>query len=758
MTALLLNPFVTYHDQLGYPLDQGYIYVGEVNKDPRQFPVDVYLDVAKTNLAIQPLRTINGTVNNGYKPIPIFTDAENYSVLVLDKNEVQVFYDKSSVTSNFGVTEALDYIQQVTDNAELTAQQKFNAIDEIIDQTEAVADQLAASQQARIDDMVNTGLVGAGSTDLLVALPTGRTQRDKNSELVSVIDYMTNTEYAAWKTSPTTADMTRPIQAFFNYIKINNVGTAYCAGKFAISAGLTLGAAGVCATKNIVGNFELLALNAIDTMLNLQCGYTTWQGIITITGTGSAAYNTRTCRVGALLAANCDRSTFTGFIASNFNQTGVSLKNKTTLTKIGFIKGTDCGSGYSVATCTGANWSNKVDSGAANSLAQRSQITVDVLPPSVTDTPIIVYINDQPYYIDAVDTANKTLTIFPWLDTTLTGGSLVYMFGGACSLAGGDASVVGVQSVDAIRCASAMQMGALYAPVVQRCTAQYCFTNIVLGLRFDSSLIGGQLDGIYSEACVAPLIKLTRATTSVNINSEYGFDLTTIKYACAPRGATNTLATLYANMMGISVFTVGAHKRYLKQPTDAAERIAAINCNIFESPNYCKTYKRNTANIALALPDAAANAAFGYDAGTLIIVGDGANRTPTSTITFTPPAGSTVNGGATAIFSNFKNAAVFYIYYDFVNANYIISLADFFQQASATYDPPSLATATQQSTTVTLTGAKLGDVVAVSFSRALVGTRMWAEVTAVDTVTVYHRNDTGATVDLASGTLKVKLI
>lgn len=117
MTALLLNPFVTYHDQLGYPLDQGYIYVGEANKDPKQFPIDVYLDVAKTNLAIQPLRTINGTVNNGYKPIPIFTDAENYSVLVLDKNEVQVFYDKSSVTSNFGVTGALEYIKELTDTA-----------------------------------------------------------------------------------------------------------------------------------------------------------------------------------------------------------------------------------------------------------------------------------------------------------------------------------------------------------------------------------------------------------------------------------------------------------------------------------------------------------------------------------------------------------------------------------------------------------------------------------------------------------------
>lgn len=78
--------------------------------------------------------------------------------------------------------------------------------------------------------------------------------------------------------------------------------------------------------------------------------------------------------------------------------------------------------------------------------------------------------------------------------------------------------------------------------------------------------------------------------------------------------------------------------------------------------------------------------------------------------------------------------------------------------ASATYDPPSLAAGATQSTTVTLTGATVGKPVACSFSVALGGTRMWAEVTFANTVTVYHRNDTGATVAVGSGTLTVKLI
>lgn len=78
--------------------------------------------------------------------------------------------------------------------------------------------------------------------------------------------------------------------------------------------------------------------------------------------------------------------------------------------------------------------------------------------------------------------------------------------------------------------------------------------------------------------------------------------------------------------------------------------------------------------------------------------------------------------------------------------------------ASVTYNPPSLTNGTQQATTVTLTGAKLGDNINVSFDKPLSGTRMWGEVTSINTVTVYHRNDTGNTVDVVSGTLKVKLV
>ena len=81
-----------------------------------------------------------------------------------------------------------------------------------------------------------------------------------------------------------------------------------------------------------------------------------------------------------------------------------------------------------------------------------------------------------------------------------------------------------------------------------------------------------------------------------------------------------------------------------------------------------------------------------------------------------------------------------------------------FVQRSVPFDLPSLATAAQQSSDVYVGGAKVGDTVVVSLDKPLQGTRIWGEVTADNQVTVYHRNDTGVTVDLPSGTLTVKIV
>lgn len=74
---------------------------------------------------------------------------------------------------------------------------------------------------------------------------------------------------------------------------------------------------------------------------------------------------------------------------------------------------------------------------------------------------------------------------------------------------------------------------------------------------------------------------------------------------------------------------------------------------------------------------------------------------------------------------------------------------------SATYDPPSLADGAGTTTTVTATGAALGDFATASFSLDTQGITVTAWVSAANTVSVRFQNESGGTLDLASGTLRV---
>ena len=79
-----------------------------------------------------------------------------------------------------------------------------------------------------------------------------------------------------------------------------------------------------------------------------------------------------------------------------------------------------------------------------------------------------------------------------------------------------------------------------------------------------------------------------------------------------------------------------------------------------------------------------------------------------------------------------------------------------FLYGSATYDPASLIDTAGATTTVTVTGAALGDFVPmVSFDKDLQGITVTAYVSAANTVSVRFQNESGGTLDLASGTLRV---
>jgi len=74
------------------------------------------------------------------------------------------------------------------------------------------------------------------------------------------------------------------------------------------------------------------------------------------------------------------------------------------------------------------------------------------------------------------------------------------------------------------------------------------------------------------------------------------------------------------------------------------------------------------------------------------------------------------------------------------------------------YDPPSLNDGDGATTTITVTGARLGDFVSrVSFSNNLQGVILNAWVSSTNTVSIRFQNETGGVIDLASGVLRVQV-
>ena len=78
-------------------------------------------------------------------------------------------------------------------------------------------------------------------------------------------------------------------------------------------------------------------------------------------------------------------------------------------------------------------------------------------------------------------------------------------------------------------------------------------------------------------------------------------------------------------------------------------------------------------------------------------------------------------------------------------------------EGSATWDPGSIATGTEEVTSFTVTGAALGDPVVAGFNLDVQDLTLTAAVTATDTVDAQLSNNTGGPIDLGSGSVFVKV-
>lgn len=84
-------PYPIFTDLDGTPLDSGYLYIGEVSKNPETNPIQVYWDAELTQPAPQPIRTSNGYPWRQGTPALLYA-ASAWSMTVRNKKGNLVVY------------------------------------------------------------------------------------------------------------------------------------------------------------------------------------------------------------------------------------------------------------------------------------------------------------------------------------------------------------------------------------------------------------------------------------------------------------------------------------------------------------------------------------------------------------------------------------------------------------------------------------------------------------------------------------------
>lgn len=216
------EPFPQFHDRDGQPLDGGFVFIGTAGLDAQANQVPVYFDAALTIPASQPIQTHGGFAANGATPTPIYVDANDYSIKVLDANGALVIAYPNAV------------------------------------------DRFPAA-------VITGGLSSANVTyDRALTGTQLRTVEGRLRDFTSVFDFMTPAEIAGVQAGTFLVDVTAPIQAALN----SGAREVYFPqGGYLISSTLTINSVTVAKTLRGAGRqssiiYNISAGNAIESIGN----------------------------------------------------------------------------------------------------------------------------------------------------------------------------------------------------------------------------------------------------------------------------------------------------------------------------------------------------------------------------------------------------------------------------------------------------------------------------------------------------------
>ena len=205
------GPYPIFTDLDGTPLDDGYLYIGDVNDDPETNPIQVYWDSALTIPATQPIRTSNGYAYRNGTPALLYTGGE-FSITIRNKRSEFVLYSpvgygfdpaavSASVVKNDFVGDGVevDFTLSASPNTILATNAFINGVyqekDSYTLSGNTITFSIAPPLNSSIEILTNqTGVINSGNaTDITYTLTaTGAVQQTVQTKLeqyVSVKDF-----------------------------------------------------------------------------------------------------------------------------------------------------------------------------------------------------------------------------------------------------------------------------------------------------------------------------------------------------------------------------------------------------------------------------------------------------------------------------------------------------------------------------------------------------------------------------------------
>lgn len=561
----------------------------------------------------------------------------------------------------------------------------------------------------------------------------------------------------------TNTDSYLSIQKFFDYIAVNDVGTADASGYFYLSQGVELNGAKrpiagslQIATMSIVGSPTYHALNSIDTMVKLyNCSELHWEGRIYAYGTGSTSLASRTCRIGVQISRS-GRAKFGGFKAANFSHYGVDANDvvgNTSAMELGEVIIRMCGSGSRASGASlVANYSNREDyTSTPSPTTNRSHLTVDVLPPEQNignqyRNQIFCRVGEVTYRIMEIDRQTSKVSLYPIIaENTNPTGQITYVYGGGVNIRGSDAGVLGFGMIDAINCGIAVDMCSLYGPNIKRMISQSNGIGVCAGLRTDSAMVSYTIGSLYSEGNYVDIFQNTSAASDGGyfIGAEYALNLSKVK-------GDHMVTALVKN---------GRLLNYEKPGNNYELGSSAVTLS-FSNSNLIRTYYKDAWTFRLIPPNIDLNRLFGVDSFTLVLIGSGTAGTPTGSFKFDIPTGWTINGSTSpVVFSDFSGGPVIFSMYCLMASKdiKIACSSEVTKKNTSNVSAQSVAANSKYTQNVTIAGVSLGDDVSVAYTKSLNGLMLNAYVSAADTVTCEFINPTAAPIALEAGSLKLKI-